>query len=175
MAQTKDVLQVQPAISDASTFYIELQTTTNGLTPTVFANPNLTFVPNTNTLGLTGTMNLNGLMLPNNSAEKRLAPTITNNQLSINLTDATVFDVSLNANITTFIILNVQSVGRASSFVLMTTGDGTARTVVWPTNFKWPGGVAPSITSTSGKKDVFVFFTVDAGSTWQAFVTGQNI
>lgn len=175
MAQTKDVLQVQPAVTDVSTFYVELQTTTNGLTPTVFANPNLTFVPSTNTLGLNGTINLNGILLPNNSAEKRLAPTIINNIITINLNDATVFDVYLNANITSFIILNTQTIGRVSSFVLMTTGDGIARAVVWPTNFRWPSGVAPSVTTTLNKRDVFVFFTVDGGSTWQSFVTGQNI
>lgn len=175
MAQTKDVLQVQPAVSDSTTFYLEMQPTTNGITPTVFANPNLTFVPATNTLGLTGSMNLNGLFFPNNSAEKRIAPTITNGYVQISLIDATIFDLTLNANITNFSITGVQPIGRVSSFVLVTTGDGNTRAVVWPTNFKWPSGIAPGITSTYGKRDVYVFFTVDGGSTWQSFITGQNL
>lgn len=175
MSQTKSILEVQPAITDSSTFFVQLQTTTVGLTPTLFANPNLTYVPNTNTLGLNGTMNLNGVLLPNNSAERRANPSIINNTVTINLSDATVFDVTLNANITSFIVLNTQTIERVSSFVLMTTGDGTARAVVWPTNYRWPSGVAPSVTSTVNKRDVFVFFTVDGGSTWQSFVTGQNI
>jgi hypothetical protein len=172
---TNSELQVLPAVTDTSTFYVELQTTTTGKTGSLYANPNLTFVPQTNTLGLNGTINLNGVLLPNNTSEKRLAPTIINNLLTLNLNDATIFEIYLNSNITNFILLNVQPLGRVSSFVMVMTADGTTRTVVWPTNFKWPQGIAPTITTTVNKKDVFVFFTVDGGSTWQAFITGQNL
>jgi hypothetical protein len=124
---------------------------------------------------LNGTVNINGLSLPNNTAEKRVVPAIINGAITLNLSDATLFDVSLTTNITQLIILNVQPVGRISSFVLVVTADGTTRTVIWPSNFKWPSGTAPTITTTAGKKDVFLFFTVDAGSTWQCFITGQNL
>lgn len=172
---TNSELQVLPAVTDNSTFFVELQTSTTGSTGSLYASPNLTFVPATNTLGLNGTVNVNGLSLTNNTAEKRVAPVITNGIVTLNLSDATLFDVALNANITQFIILNVQPVGRISSFVLVVTADGITRTVIWPNNFKWPSGTAPTITTTAGKKDVFLFFTVDAGSTWQCFITGQNL
>lgn len=116
----------------------------------------------------------NKLFLPNNASSLRAAPTISSGTLTLDLNTATVFDVSLNANITTLTLSNVQSTGRSSSFVLIFTADGTARSVTWPGSFKWPGSVAPTITSTSGKKDVFVFFTVDGGTSWQAFISGQN-
>lgn len=175
MSLTNSDLQVTTAVNDVTTYYLDLQPTSSGLTNSVYVNPNLTFVPATSTVGLQGTINLNGLLLNNNSAEKRQLVTISNNTLSLDISAATLFEVTLNNNISLVAITNVQSLGRVSSFVLITTGDGTARAVTWPSSFKWPSGVAPTITSTSGKKDVFVFFTVDAGSNWQSFITGQNL
>lgn len=117
----------------------------------------------------------NKIFLPNNSAEVSTTATISSNTLTLDLNSATVFNVSLNNNITTLTISNVQSSGRASSFVLVFTADGTARSVTWPGSFIWPSGTAPTITSTNGKKDVYVFFTTDGGTTWQAFISGQNL
>lgn len=117
----------------------------------------------------------NKIFLPVNASSTRTAPTISSGTLTINLNTATVFDVALNANITTFTITNVQSSGRTSSFVLIFTADGTTRSVSWPGSFYWPSGTAPTLTSTNGKKDVFTFFTVDGGTVWQAFISGQNL
>ena len=100
---------------------------------------------------------------------------ITSGTLTLNLNSASIFNVTLNANITTLTINNVQSSGRASSFVLVFTADGTARSVTWPASFKWPAGTAPTITSTNGKKDIYLFFTTDGGTNWQAFISGQDL
>lgn len=117
----------------------------------------------------------NRILFPFNTAEKKESPTISAGTLTLDLNTASVFDVSLNSNITTLTISNVQSSGLTSSFVLMFTADGTLRTVTWPVSFKWPNGTAPTITSENGKKDVYVFFTVDGGTNWQAFISGQSI
>ena len=117
----------------------------------------------------------NRILFPNNSAETSTSPQISAGTLTLDLNTATVFAVTLNANITTLTITNVQSSGKTSSFVLMLTADGTARTVAWPVNFQWPGGTAPTLTSTNGKEDVFTFFTVNGGTNWQAFISGQNL
>lgn len=116
----------------------------------------------------------NKVFLPNNASAVRTAPSISSGTLTLDLNTATVFDVSLNANISTLTLQNVQTSGRSSSFIIIFTADGTARSVSWPASFKWPSGTAPTITSTNGQKDVFTFFTVDGGSTWQAFISGQN-
>lgn len=118
---------------------------------------------------------LASIISTDNVTETRSAPTISGGSLTIDLNTATVFDVALNGAITTLTLSNVQSSGKTSSFVLMFTADGTARSVTWPASFKWPAGTAPTLTSTSGKKDVFVFFTVDGGTSWQAFISGQNL
>lgn len=117
----------------------------------------------------------NKIFLPVNASSTRTAPTISSGTLTLDLNTATVFDVALDANITTLTISNVQSSGRTSSFVLILTADGTARSVTWPASFLWPSGTAPTLTSTNGKKDVFTVFTVDGGTTYQAFISGQNL
>ena len=138
-------------------------------TLTTAAQPNITSV------GSLSSLTVSGIISPNNSAELRSAPAISSGTLTIDLNSAAVFDVSLTENITTLTLANTQSAGRTSSFVLILTADGTARTVVWPASFNWPSATAPTITSTSGKKDVFVFFTVDGGTFWQSFISGQNL
>jgi hypothetical protein len=107
-------------------------------------------------------------------AETRTAPTISAGTLTLNLENGNVFSVSLNANITTLTIQNPPASGNAGSFTLQFTADGTGRTVTWGASVKWPGGTAPTLTSTNAKRDTFVFFTVDAGTNWYAFVAGQN-
>jgi hypothetical protein len=107
-------------------------------------------------------------------AETVTAPTISGGTLVLNLENGNVFNVSLNANITTLTISNPPISGRAGSFTLIFTADGTARTVTWGAAIKWPGGAAPTLTSTSTKRDMFVFATLDGGTTFLGVVAGQN-
>lgn len=138
-------------------------------TLTTAAQPNITSVGTLTGLAVSGIISLN------NSTEIKAAPTISTNTLTIDLDTASIFEVDLNSNITTLTLSNVQASGTSSSFVLIFIADGTSRTVVWPASFKWPSGTAPTITSTNGKKDVFIFFTVDGGTSWQSFISGQNL
>jgi hypothetical protein len=107
--------------------------------------------------------------------ETKTAPTISSGTLTLNLENGNVFDVALNANITTLTISNPPASGTAGSFTLNLTADGTARTVTWGSSVKWPYNTAPTLTSTNGKVDVFVFYTLTGGTTWFAFVAGQNL
>jgi len=59
------------------------------------------------------------------------------------------------------------------SFTLLLRQDGTGgRTVTWPANVRWPGGTAPTITSTASRQDKYVF-TAD-GTNWYGSNAGQN-
>jgi hypothetical protein len=107
-------------------------------------------------------------------AETVTSPTISSGTLTLNLENGNVFTVSLNAAITTFSVTNPPASGRAGSFTLILTADGTARAVTWGDAVKWPGGVAPTLTSANNKVDVLTFITTDAGTTWRGFVSGQN-
>jgi hypothetical protein len=108
----------------------------------------------------------------------KTAPTISAGVVTLDLNTANFFAVSLNANITSFTVTNIPTTGTAEEFAIELTADGTARTVTWTLQgvaAKWASGTAPTLTSTSGKKDTFVFYTHDGGTSWMAFKAGQNL
>lgn len=92
--------------------------------------------------------------------------------LTLNLTGSTTFNVPLNSAITTFTIGGAPS--GSSAFTLIFTADGTPRAVTWGAAVTWSGGTAPTLTSTSGKRDVFTFLTLNGGTNWLGFTGGQN-
>lgn len=116
------------------------------------------------------------LTTPTNTGlrETQTTPTISSGTLTLNCSVGNVFAVALNANITTLSFTNVPTSGTAYALTLSFTADGTARTVTWGASVKWPGGTAPTLTSTNAKVDTFVLTTWDGGTTWYAFVAGQN-
>ena len=108
-------------------------------------------------------------------SETRATPAISAGSLALNLETANFFAVSLNASVTNAIVItNPPASGSVGSFTLELTADGTARTINWGT-IKWPAGTPPTLTSTTGKRDVFVFYTADAGANWYGLVGGQNL
>lgn len=130
----------------------------------------MAFILNSNTV-----INDNRVFFPVNSAEKVSNLTISSNTITIDLDTATVFNVAVTTDIETITVANAQSTGLTSSFVLITEGDGSTYTITWPASFKWPDNTAPTYTSTNTKKDVYTFFTVDGGTSWQSFIAGQNL
>ena len=119
----------------------------------------------------TGILNLNSVMV-----EAYSNVSISTNTLTLNLSTAGIFNATLNSNITTVTLSNYPSgAGQAASFILMLTGDGTARSITWPASFRWPGATAPTPTSTLNQRDIYAFFTLDGGTNWQAFISGQNL
>lgn len=86
-----------------------------------------------------------------------------------------VFTLSLTENIITLNITNIPASGKAIGITLILEADGTQRTIAWPASFLWSGGTAPTITATNAKKDAIVFMTYDNGSSFLAFVAGQNL
>ena len=102
-------------------------------------------------------------------------PTISTGFLTLNLANGNVFNVALNAAITTLTISSPPAANNAGSFVLIFTADGTPRAVSWGASILWPGGTAPTLTSTNGKKDVFGFVSLNSGTNWYGFIGGQNI
>ena len=105
--------------------------------------------------------------------ERTSAPAISGSALTLDLAQAQVFLVSKNGNMTTLTISNVPPKG-SSSFSLKTTANGSSYTWTWPASVVWAGGVAPTFTTTNGKRDWFTFVTDDGGTTWFGFVAGQN-
>jgi hypothetical protein len=60
-------------------------------------------------------------------------------------------------------------------FMVILKQDATgSRTVTWWAGVRWPGGTAPTLTTTAGKEDVFSFLRRAAGD-YMGFVVGQNV
>jgi hypothetical protein len=87
------------------------------------------------------------------------------------VTVATIHRVVLTAACT----LTFPTAAFGKSFTLALVQDATgSRTVTWPASVKWPGGTAPTLTTTANKTDVFSFVCVD-GTNWIGTTRGQNL
>ena len=95
--------------------------------------------------------------------------------LSLDLSQANVFEVTYNNNVNTFTISNPPATDYAGSFTLVTTGNGTPYTWNWGSAVTWSGGTPPAITTTAGKKDIYGFITTNQGTNWYGFIGGQNL
>jgi hypothetical protein len=88
--------------------------------------------------------------------------------ITLALTNGTVQIITLTGNAT----ITMPTATSGKSFLLMLKQDGTgSRTVTWST-VKWPGGTAPTITSTASRQDMFSFFA--DGTNWYGVTVAQN-
>jgi hypothetical protein len=106
--------------------------------------------------------------------EKVLKATASTATYALNITDANVLEITLNVNVT--FTLPTTPVNTACSFTLYIKQGASARTVTWPgsAKLKWAGGSAPTVTATAGAVDIFVFETIDGGTTWYGSLVGKN-
>ena len=121
------------------------------------------------------TADANGVVkFDNGIQEESTAVTSSSNAATLNLRDGTVFTHTLSENVT-YTFSNPAGSGYASVFTLKVTQDSSARTITWPGSVDWPAATAPTISTGSGDVDVFVFLTVDGGSTYYGFTAGQDV
>lgn len=99
----------------------------------------------------------------------------TGTAYTVDLTNGNVFDLTLTGNCI-FTFSNPPASGKAGTITMILTQDGTgSRTASWPASVDWPGGTAPTLTTTATTGvDVLTFLTVDGGTTWFGFVAGQE-
>lgn len=95
--------------------------------------------------------------------------------LSLDLSQANVFEVTWNNNVNSFAITNPPVTNYAGSFTLVTTGNGSPYVWNWGSAVTWSGGSAPSVTTTNGKKDIYGFITTNQGTNWYGFIGAQNV
>ena len=88
--------------------------------------------------------------------------------ITLALTNGTVQIITLTGNAT----ITMPTATSGKSFIMYLKQDATgSRTVTWST-VKWPGGTAPTITSTASKQDIYSFFA--DGTNWYGVTVGQN-
>jgi len=99
---------------------------------------------------------------------------ISSNTISLDLYNFSYFLINLNSNITTTNFNNPKAAPEVTSFVLQLSGDGTIRSVTWPTSLRWPGSTAPTITIGPNKVDTYSIFSYDGGVSYYGFPAGYN-
>jgi hypothetical protein len=88
--------------------------------------------------------------------------------ITLALTNGTVQIITLTGNAT----ITMPTATSGKSFILFLKQDATgSRTVTWST-VKWPGGTAPTITSTASTQDIYSFFA--DGTNWYGVTVSQN-
>lgn len=93
---------------------------------------------------------------------------------TLDLETGNIHDVTLTANCTFTFTGAVAGVGCAFTLILRQDGTGS-RTVTWPASVDWDSGAAPTLSTGAGEVDVIVLLTVDGGTTWLGFVSGQDM
>jgi len=135
------------------------------LTNSLTANTSVT----TNTLSATGNTVFRSIKEHSNEV------TISASTITLDLSQASVFNVYLNSSITGITVNNVAPAGLISSWVLIITADGTSRTIAWPAAYRWPTlNTPPAITSTADRKDTYGFLTFDGGTTILSYTVAQS-
>lgn len=152
--------------STTSTVYPTWVTGTSGNLPQFVSSTQMSFVPSTGALtsvSLLGTT----VTATGSFRETRVA---MGAGTALNLNSGNYFQKTISGA-TTFTVTNVPANGRATSIILDITNGGSAA-ITWWTGVKWPGGTAPTLT-TSGR-DALGFYTFDGGTTWTGLLLGKN-
>ena len=130
------------------------------------------------TLGLTAaskavTADANGVItLDNGFSEEYAAVTSSSNVVSLNLRTANNFSHDLT-EATTVSFTNPAASGKVSAATLRIIQGSTARAITWNSSIKWAADTAPTLSQADNAVDIFVFYTVDGGTTYYGFTAGQ--
>ena len=163
-------------ITNASNTTINLSELANvSIGNVISSNTILTNSLTANTSVSTNTLSATGNTVFRSIKEHSNEVTISANTITLDLSQASVFNVYLNSSITGITVNNVAPAGLISSWVLIITADGTSRTIAWPAAYRWPTlNTPPSITSTADRKDTYGFLTFDGGTTILSYTVAQS-
>jgi hypothetical protein len=75
-------------------------------------------------------------------------------------------ELTLNQNATLNVVGTYQ-MGKKYEATIVLLQDGVGnRLVTWPGNIRWPGGVAPVLSTGANAVDIIEMFTINGGTTW---------
>lgn len=102
--------------------------------------------------------------------------TATGGSVTLDVSQHTCWDITLNGNLTVSLSNVPSGTGRVQQITLRIKGDGTQRTLSFSgITVNWPGAVAPTLTATSNRYDYLTLVLWNGGTTWQGFLSGQNL
>lgn len=123
---------------------------------------------------LTGTENLSGKTLIKPTVTASIQTVVADSDgatITFDLNAGNVHTVTLGGNR----VLALSNADTGQYFVIELTQDTTgSRTVTWFTTIRWVDGVAPTLTTTANKRDVFGFRCTGT-NTYDGYIIGQNI
>ena len=119
------------------------------------------------------TADANGVVKFDNGVQQESTALTSGTSVTLDLNAGTVFTITLAHNIGTFTWSNPASSGYASVFSLKVTQDGTGGRTI-SACFLIGSGIL-TLSSGANDVDVFVFFTVDGGTTYYGFTSGQDL
>jgi hypothetical protein len=132
-----------------------------------------TVVANSSGLTTTANASVNNNLYSQTTTNRTQALTISvSNVLTANLAQSNFFSVTLDKNVNTLTVTGVPS-GVLVFYIISFNIQGSY-SIAWPASFKWPSGTPPTISNTVNDTQTFVFYTVDGGTTTQAFNAGYN-
>ena len=122
------------------------------------------------------TANASGIVTFNKAITEQSVALTSGTSVTLDISQGSVFTITLAHNITSFTWSNPATSGDVSAFVLKVTQDGTgSRTIAFPTSVDFAGGTAPTLSTAANAVDVFVFFSLDQGTTYYGFTAGQDM
>lgn len=165
-ASTQDAVVVAGRAGGTSSYAVTLTPTT------LSANRTLTLPDATTTVvGTDATQTLTNKTLTNPTVTNYVETSYSANSstaITLDLTNGTIQIITLTGNAT----ITMPTATAGKSFLILLKQDATgSRTVTWST-VKWPGGTAPTITSTASRMDIYSF--VADGTNWYGATGGQN-
>lgn len=142
------------------------------ITPTTLSASRTITLPDATTtlVGTDATQTLTNKTLTNPTVTNYVETSYSANSstaITLDLANGTVQIITLTGSPT--ITMPTATAGK-SFILLLKTGTGSY-TVTWST-VKWPGGTAPTITSTASRMDIYSF--VSDGTNWYGATGGQN-
>ena len=124
---------------------------------------------------ITGTLGVTGVAaFEAGTSGEYTAVTSSSNAVSLNLQLGDSFSHDLTEN-TTISFANPAASGKVSTATLRIIQGSTARTITWHSSIKWAGDEAPTLSTGDDDVDIFVFQTVDGGTTYYGFTAGQDM
>ena len=100
---------------------------------------------------------------------------ISSNAVALDLQASTNFIVDLNGVSSALTLTFSNDPPDAGIFTVKVIQGSSDKTITWQGDVDWPGGTAPTLSSGNDKVDVFVFLTVDGGTTFYGFTAGQAL
>ena len=100
---------------------------------------------------------------------------ISSNAVALDLQASTNFIVDLNGVSSALTLTFSNDPPDAGIFTVKVIQGSSAKTITWQGDVDWPGGTAPTLSSSNDAVDIFVFLTVDGGTNFYGFTAGLDV